>query len=81
MKEILTKLANSFDNTNDGFSARKLTAFTLVVCICWLHYKFVTPDNAVEYLIIDLLGVLILLGIITIEQVIKLKNGNTQPPQ
>jgi hypothetical protein len=78
IKEIFNKFVASFDNTNIGMSARKLTSFALVVCIGWLHYKFVTPLNAVEFLMIDLLGVLILLGIITIEQVIKLKNGNTQ---
>jgi hypothetical protein len=34
-----------------------------------------------EVLIIDLCGVLILLGLVTMEQVIKLKNGNNETIQ
>jgi hypothetical protein len=78
MKDIFNKLINSFDNNTDGFSARKLTAFSLMVCIAYIHLKFIDTTIAIEALIIDLCGVLVVLGIVTAEQVIKLKNGNNQ---
>jgi hypothetical protein len=75
MRKLFDRLVNSFDNENAGFSARKLTAFALVLCIYYIHYKYVNESIAIEALIVDLCGVLISLGIITAEQVIKLKNG------
>ena len=76
MKNLFTKLINSFDNENSGFSARKLTAFSLMVCVAYIHYKFIDTSTAINAQIVDLCAILVLLGIITIEQVIKLKNGN-----
>ena len=75
MKELLNKFVKSFDNEPGGFSARKLTAFALVVCILFIHYKYVNSQNAIEAIIVDLCGALIALGIITAEQIIKFKNG------
>jgi hypothetical protein len=76
MKEIINKILSSFDNSSEGFSARKLTAFSLMVCIAYVHYKYVNESTAIEALITDLCGVLIALGIVTAEQIINLKNGN-----
>lgn len=75
MKELYTNIVNSFKNNRDGFSGRKLTAFSLIVCIYWVHYKYVNHDNATEVLIIDLCGVLISLGIVTAQNLIEFKNG------
>lgn len=74
IKQVATNILNSFNNHEKGFSARKLSAFTLMACIVWVHYKWINHDNVAEVLIIDLCGVLILLGIITAEQIIKFKN-------
>ena len=76
IKQIATNILNSFNTFEKGFSARKLSAFTLMVCIVWVHYKWVNHDNVAEVLIIDLCGVLILLGIVTAEQIIKFKNDS-----
>jgi hypothetical protein len=76
MKDIITNLFASFNNQEGGFSARKLTAFALMVLIAYTHYKYVDLSNAIEAILIDLAGVLIALGIITMEQVIKFKNGD-----
>jgi hypothetical protein len=76
MKDIITNLFASFNNKEGGFSARKLTAFGLMVLITYTHYKYVDLSNAIEAILIDLAGVLIALGIITMEQVIKFKNGD-----
>ena len=72
--KILNNILASFNTFEKGFSARKLSAFTLMVCIVYVHYKWVNHDNVAEVLIIDLCGVLILLGIVTAEQIIKFKN-------
>ena len=80
MKRIIDNLIGSFDNKKEnGFSARKLSAFALMVCVAFVHFKWVNHDNVAEVLIIDLCGVLILLGLVTMEQVIKLKNGSQEP--
>jgi len=77
MKQVIKDILDSFKFGKEGFSSRKESAFVLMMCICWIHYKFVTPLNATEFLIVDLCGVLILFGIVTIDQVIQLKNGNS----
>lgn len=78
--KIINNILASFNNYEKGFSARKLTAFSLMICIAYIHYKFVDTSIAIEVLIIDLSGVLIALGIVTAEQVIKLKNGGNNEP-
>ena len=73
---MIKQLLGSFDNVpKQGFSARKLTAFALMLCIAFIHFRFVDKDNAIEALMIDLSGVLLCLGIITAQNVIELKNG------
>ena len=76
LNALITKIIHSFDNSKDGFSARKLTAFTLTACVVYMHARWVEHDNVAEVLIIDLSTVLLLLGIVTAEQIIRLKNGN-----
>ena len=78
MKKIIENLINSLNNTDSGFSARKLTAFALMVLIAYVHYKYVDLSNAIEAILIDLGGVLLLLGIITFEQILKFKNGTKE---
>lgn len=75
MKNIINNLFASFNNLDGGFSARKLTAFALMILIAYTHYKYVDLSNAIEAILIDLAGVLLLLGIITFEQILKFKNG------
>lgn len=77
MKKIIENLINSLNNQDSGFSARKLTAFALMILIAYVHYKYVDLSNAIEAILIDLGGVLLLLGIITFEQILKFKNGNS----
>jgi|6_EtaG_2_1085325.scaffolds.fasta_scaffold327604_2 nitrogen fixation/metabolism regulation signal transduction histidine kinase len=82
--QIYTGLIGSLDNKkNTGFSARKITVLIIVICIIlihlsWLKHAFLREDYKfiVEILSIDSLFVLLLLGIVTLEQISKLKNGN-----
>lgn len=45
MKDFLTRLIGSLDNKSEGFSGKKLTAFTIVVCIVAAHIKWITLGN------------------------------------
>ena len=83
MKEFFKRLVGSLDNfTKEAFSARKLTAFVIVVCVLvghGIYYKhcFTQEDFSLfdTILIIDYIAVAFFLGIITIQQVIEFKNG------
>ena len=76
MKEIINGLWASFNNYEKGASARKLTAFALMVLIAFCHYKYVYNTNVIEAIIIDLSGVLLCLGLVTASNIIELKNGS-----
>ena len=74
---MINKILGSFDNVKgQGFSARKLTAFALMLCIAFIHFRFVDINNAIEALIIDLSGVLLCLGIITAQNIIEFRNNS-----
>jgi len=76
MKRIIDNLIGSFDTVKEnGFSARKLSAFALMICIAFVHFKWVNHDNVAEVLIIDLCGVLILLGLVTAQNILDYKNS------
>ena len=83
MKQFFSNIVTSFDNTKEGGSARKFTAFALIVMMVYCHVKYVDKDNVVEVLIIDLCGALLCLGLVTAQNIIELKNGNSPntPPQ
>ena len=81
--QIYEGIIGSLDNRkNTGFSARKISVLVVMVCIIfihasWLKHAFLREDYdyIIEILVIDSLFVLLLLGIVTIEQISKLKNG------
>ncbi len=79
--DIYEGLIGSLDNKkNSGFSARKISVLVIMVMvilihISWLKHAFLREDYKyiIEILSIDSLFVLLLLGIVTIEQINKLK--------
>jgi hypothetical protein len=83
IKEIYEKVIGSLDNKKDnGFSARKLTSVITMTCIVlihvsWLKHAFLREDYEyiIEILTIDEIFVLLLLGIVTMEQISKFRNG------
>lgn len=85
MKELnfWQKLVRSLDTiTKNAFSARKLTAWDIMLCVSVGHaiyyYHCYTKDDFTLYdtiLIIDYIAVGFFLGLITIESIIELKNG------
>jgi uncharacterized membrane protein HdeD (DUF308 family) len=83
---LIAKLIASFDNSSDGFSARKLSAFTGVLVSVIATFRFVEPDTIIEALSVWLIFSLLCMGIITAEQIIRfyrLKKGQEeeQPKQ
>ena len=72
---IAENLLKSFNTEKGGYAARKLTAFALMICVAYIHFKFVDITIAVEVLIVDLSGVLLCLGLVTASNIIELKNG------
>lgn len=86
MKEIVRKIVASLDTTTkDGFSARKLSAFVIMVLvvaahIAWLKKAFLENDFSLlaEVLMIDYSFIALLLGLTTYEA-IKSKQ-NVQAP-
>ena len=79
--DIYEGVIGSLDNKkNSGFSARKISVLVIMVMvilihISWLKHAFLREDYKyiIEILSIDSLFVLLLLGIVTIEQINKLK--------
>jgi hypothetical protein len=65
----------SFRNEPGGASARKLTAFAFMLCVGWVHLKWVNHENAIAALIIDVSAALLSLSIVTAENLIRLRHG------
>jgi len=72
---------SSLDTHTKGRSARKLSAFVVMILVViahvsWLKSCFLQADYSLleEILIIDYIFVLLLLGIVTMAEIIKLKN-------
>lgn len=69
-------MLNSFDTESGGLSARKLSAFYGVVGgATYVTVKLVKPEDGLYALVAWLLFALLCLGIVTIQNVIELKNG------
>ena len=86
ISDLYEGIIGSLDNKkNSGYSARKLTGFSVNFCILlihfsWLKHAFLREDYEyiIEILAVDSIFVLLLLGIVTMEQVSQLKNGKRE---
>lgn len=68
MKDLINKLIASFDVSNKGYSARKLTAFVIVSCVVAAHIKWIALGNFTqleEVFIIDYTFIAALFGMTT----------------
>ena len=88
MKDFFKRLVNSLDNISHGFSARKLTALSIMIAVLIGHavyYKhcFTKEDFSIytTVLAIDYIAAGFFLGIITFQQIINFKNGNSVKQQ
>lgn len=85
MKDLFQKLQSAFDTHSKGFSARKLTAFAIVLCVfvahvAWIKNAFLKDDFSLfeGVLIIDYSFISGLLGMTTYEA-LKKKNDSPEP--
>jgi uncharacterized membrane protein HdeD (DUF308 family) len=78
--KLMHKIIASFDNSKDGFSARKLSAFAGVSVSIIATFRFVDTATIIEALMVWLCFALLCLGIITAEQVIRLRNKSGETP-
>lgn len=80
---IVSKLIESFVAGKSGFMARKLTAFAFMVLIAFCTYKYTTPANVVDVFFIFSVNVLLLFGVVTLEDILtlylKLKHEKQRP--
>lgn len=74
---MFDKLLKSFDNSKDGWSGRKLSAFAGVFVSAFITFKYIEPQYLIEAIMVWLCFSLLCLGIVTIEQIVKLKNGGS----
>lgn len=86
--EFFQKLMKSFDNQEDGLSARKLTAFAIMVLIIIAHVKWLNScyknnefNLLPEILMIDYGAILTLLGLTTWERVKKSEHASKDPKE
>lgn len=75
MKKQIENILSSFDTQQGGYSARKLSAFLSIVIAAYFGFRFGNENNIIELTIIWLSFALICLGIVTLEQLTKFKDG------
>lgn len=74
MKELIKNLLLSLKVGEGGFSGRKLSAFFSVILCGAITYQYIKVEYLTEVLMVWLSFALLCLGIVTIEQIIKLKH-------
>jgi hypothetical protein len=80
MKEFFSKVISAFDNHSKGFSARKLSAFTIIVMVVICHIKWFKSDHweyLGEVLALDFGFICVCLGMTTYESI---KKKDVTPP-
>lgn len=74
MKKLTENILLSFKIGEGGFSGRKLSAFFSVILCGVVTYQYIKVEYLTEVLMVWLSFALLCLGIVTIEQIIKLKH-------
>ena len=69
IKDFFLGFLYTFTNDKRGNSARKTTAFALMVCVGYIHWEYINFDNAISALLIDLAFVGLLFGILHAEDI------------
>jgi len=73
--KMFEKFIWSFDNTSSGFSMRKILAFFGFALCIYITLAYTSDTNLRDMLAIWLIFILMLLGIVTAEQVLRFKEG------
>lgn len=78
MIKIFKYIFGSLDNNNTGASARKLSGFAAVLTAIFLSVKHSNETNVENLVITWLLFGAVCFGIITIAEIIKLRNNKSE---
>jgi hypothetical protein len=84
IQKVINWFASSADNSKLGPSGRKLTAITFMALIIHGHLKYVDAKNYYNVLLTYEIMIAVLLGIVTVEQIIIFfgsKTKNNEPPK
>lgn len=64
-----------FGTQPGGFSIRKVIAFVFMCFVAYCHKFYVNEKNVITVILIDVGTILVLLSIVTIDQITRFKNG------
>lgn len=77
MKKFINDILASFKANKEGYAARKLSAFVAVLTAMVLSYEYADVTVIIGLVSIWLIFALLLLGIVTFQEIIQLKNGTS----
>jgi hypothetical protein len=77
MKKFINDVLASFKANKEGYAARKLSAFIAVLTAMVLSYEYADVTVIIGLVSIWLIFALLLLGIVTFQEIIQLKNGTS----
>jgi len=80
IQEVFHHIHRSFTNDKTGYSARKLSSFWFMCLVTFIHAKYCSPVTAYDFLVADCIMILLLLGIVTVQNIIEFKNGGKSDP-
>lgn len=72
------KILDSFKNISGRYSARKLSAFVAVATSIYITVKLIPESAQIDALYAWLIFAAVCMGIVTVEQIINLKNPQTR---
>jgi len=76
MRQVVRNVLLSLTTEKGGYSARKLSALVGVITAIYITGRFGDDRNVVELTMVWLSFALLLLGVVTIEQLIGLRTGS-----
>ena len=77
---FLKWLKGSFDVSEVGASAKKLTVFAFVFLVFYLHFNFCDKENVFEFLVTDVTLIGTILGVATLDKIQSRNQKNKDNP-
>jgi hypothetical protein len=75
IKWFFKNLINTLFNDKEGFSMRKCLALVMVKVTIVMEFAYISSDNIEGISIINFAFVGLLIGVVTMQNIIELKNG------
>jgi hypothetical protein len=70
-------MLGSLRNEENKWSGRRITAAVFTIYAGYINVRYTTCENVVYFLLIDVFVILLCLGLVTFEQIIKFKSSLT----